>query len=218
MTSCLRPRPLLKNLTFTIVCHPEHLLHCVSAYEGDLIREFGPEIRLGWANRRERRDYSGTEATRRLHNKGSNRSRGRGRRWRNLRVLRALKPFHGLCRSVLHYSLPPSLLLSLSLSYPPSLFLFHLPSALFIGCLKHGFLSVRSIARDRTLPFHRLHLERHIRSVFLHGNENTLPSAVEELVDIESAGALSFLIFYFIYHMWLSCHDMLRFEESRPAL
>ena len=52
MTSCLRQRPLLKNLTFTIVCHPEHLLHCVSAYEGDLIRKFGLEIRLGWAVRR----------------------------------------------------------------------------------------------------------------------------------------------------------------------
>ena len=97
-------------------------------------------------------------------------------------------------------SIPPSYSPSLSFTLPLILPLLILPplllpspiSALFIGCLKHGFLALRSIARDRTLPFHRVHLERHIRSVFLHGNENTLPSAVEELVDIESAGLLSF--------------------------
>ena len=122
----------------------------------------------------------------------------------------------------LPHTLPPSppasLLPSTPLTLPPSLLHFLLPSALFIGCLKHGFLALRSIARDRTLPFHRVHLKRHIRSVSLHENENTLPSAVEELVDIESAGALSFILFYFISHMWLLRHDMLRFEESRPVL
>ena len=31
-------RPLLRNLTFTIAGLPEHLPHCASAYEGDLIK------------------------------------------------------------------------------------------------------------------------------------------------------------------------------------
>ena len=44
MTSCLRP--LLEGLTFTIAGPPEHLPHCASAYEGDLIKEFGSEIGL----------------------------------------------------------------------------------------------------------------------------------------------------------------------------
>ena len=103
-------------------------------------------------------------------------------------------------------SLPPYQPIFLPFTFsPPSSLPHSLPitlllSALFIGCLKHGFLALRSIARDRTLPFHRTHLERHIRSVFLHGNENTLPSAVDELVDIESAGAFAFyfMSFHFI--------------------
>ena len=79
VTSCLRP--LLEGLTFTIAGHPEHLPHCASAYEGDLIKEFGSEIGLGGANTKQKRDSSGIEATRRLNNKRNNRSRGRGRGW-----------------------------------------------------------------------------------------------------------------------------------------
>ena len=101
VTSCLRP--LLEGLTFTIAGHPEHLPHCASAYEGDLIKEFGSEIGLGRANTKQKRDSSGTEATRRHNNKRNNRSRGRGRGWSNLRVLRALEPFHEHRRSVLFY-------------------------------------------------------------------------------------------------------------------
>ena len=75
-------------------------------------------------------------------------------------------------------------LLTLSLLHP----LLTLSSALFIGCLKHGFLALKSIARDPSLPFHRPALERHIRATFLHGYGDTLPAAVDELRDIDMAG------------------------------
>ena len=103
VTSSLRP--LLEGLTFTIAGHPEHLPHCASAYEGDLIKEFGSEIGLNRANTKQKRDSSGTEATRRLHNKRNNRSRGKDRGWSNLRVLRA--PSH-ICFLSLTYTLTVS--------------------------------------------------------------------------------------------------------------
>ena len=61
VNSCLRP--LLEGLTFTIAGHPEHLPHCVSAYEGDLFKKFGPEIRLGCADTKERRDSRRPDAS-----------------------------------------------------------------------------------------------------------------------------------------------------------
>ena len=44
MNSCLRP--LLEGLTFTIAGHPEHLPHCASANEGDLIKKL--VLRYDW--------------------------------------------------------------------------------------------------------------------------------------------------------------------------
>lgn len=90
-------------------------------------------------------------------------------------------------------TIPP--LLTLSLLYPPLTLSSSSPhsfvtlsTALFIGCLKHGFLALKSIARDPSLPFHRPALERHIRATFLHGYGDTLPAAVDELRDIDMAG------------------------------
>jgi hypothetical protein len=88
----------------------------------------------------------------------------------------------------------PHLLLYLASSStsppPPS------PLALFIGCVKHGFLALKSIARDPSLPFHRTHLERHIRNVFLYGSTDSLPAALDELTDTDMAGA--YVLYCFI--------------------
>ena len=92
----------------------------------------------------------------------------------------------------LHYSPFPYCTLSSPSNHSFSLCTTHplltLSSALFIGCLKHGFLALKSIARDPSLPFHRPALERHIRATFLHGYGDTLPAAVDELRDIDMAG------------------------------
>ena len=60
----------MEGSTFTIAGHSENLPRCASAYEGDLVKEYSSEIRLGGANTKELRYSSGTEATRRLHTKG----------------------------------------------------------------------------------------------------------------------------------------------------
>jgi hypothetical protein len=54
---------------------------------------------------------------------------------------------------------------------------------LLLGCIKHGFLALEKIVSDPELPFHRNHLEKHIRRVFLYGCAAVLPSALDELPD-----------------------------------
>ena len=64
-------------------------------------------------------------------------------------------------------------------------------TGLFIGCLKHGFLALHSITQDLSLPFNQRDLEAHIRKVFLYGCADTLPAALDELRDRESAGEVA---------------------------
>jgi hypothetical protein len=52
---------------------------------------------------------------------------------------------------------------------------------MLIGCVKHGFLALTDIIEDKDLPFNSKNLEKHIRSVFLHGNSNFLPAGYDEL-------------------------------------
>ena len=68
--------------------------------------------------------------------------------------------------------------------------------------MKHGFLALKSIARDPSLPFHRTHLERHIRNVFLYGSTDSLPAALDELTDTDMAGA------YVLYRFILSPYTL----------
>jgi hypothetical protein len=60
-------------------------------------------------------------------------------------------------------------------------------SGILIGFIKHGFLALTDIIEDRDLPFNSKNLEKHIRSVFLHGDFKFLPAGYDEMKNKEEA-------------------------------
>ena len=49
--------------------------------------------------------------------------------------------------------------------------------ALMVGCLKHGYMALEQICRDKELPLTTNHLLMHVKRTFLYGSGDVLPAA-----------------------------------------